>query len=317
MSRRRVRIVFTVALAISVLTHLMLLALVDAAIRRSQQRAWLAMTNSQPMIVPVEMELGIETPMPPSVAWLASETPQKQFAPPGQLDQAAFTQEQTPGGMPTPDRAPTATPDHLAPAISADIQQAAGDVLRKLVKESQRLLTEKDDGPAEAHSEPALAQGPPSHESAPSLLLSKARTASGESSQSPAPPPSHAPVEAAAPADKESDAASIIDIPPDQWKLGKPLAGQGLELKPRRPTLTVLTMLTAAPGNPLCRLEFGRDGAPKSARIIESSGDQRVDDAILASLYRWRAAGQELEQLDEDETLRVQIRMLLTRRRMG
>jgi hypothetical protein len=109
---------------------------------------------------------------------------------------------------------------------------------------------------------------------------------------------------------------SIIDVPPDQWKLGKPLASQGLELKPRRPTLTVLTMLTAAPGNPLCVIYFNREGVAVKAAILRSSGDNRVDSAILASLYGWRAAGKALETIRDEQPLEVTIRILLTRQRV-
>ena len=117
-------------------------------------------------------------------------------------------------------------------------------------------------------------------------------------------------------ADKESDATSIIDVPPEKWRLGKPLAAHGLELKPRRPTIDVLTMLTAAPGNPLCQINFGRSGEPKAAAILRGSGDSRVDDAILASLYRWRASGKELDGLSNDQTIEVRIHMLLNRSRL-
>src|SRR6185503_3485042 len=48
-------------------------------------------------------------------------------------------------------------------------------------------------------------------------------------------------------ADKESDASSIVTVPRDQWRLGKPLAGRGIELKPRRPEFTDLMRITSAP----------------------------------------------------------------------
>ena len=118
---------------------------------------------------------------------------------------------------------------------------------------------------------------------------------------------------AAVPADKESQPTSVIEVTPDQWQLGKPLAAQGLEIKTRRPVFTVLTMMTAAPGNPLCEIKFDRDGIPKSASIVRSSGDQRVDDAILACLYRWRAEGSKLLSLKGNDTIAVKIHMILSR----
>ncbi|MHC4990614.1 MAG: energy transducer TonB [Planctomycetota bacterium] len=100
----------------------------------------------------------------------------------------------------------------------------------------------------------------------------------------------------------------------DQLKAGKPLAAQGLELMPRRPQFTRVVMLTASPANPLCEIRFQRNGRPLSAQILEGSGDPRVDEAILSSLYRWRAKGKELLTLKARETKDIRIRIVLSRR---
>ena len=115
-------------------------------------------------------------------------------------------------------------------------------------------------------------------------------------------------------AEQESDATSTIEVPLDNIKLGKPLAAKGLRLKPRKPEFTTLTMLTAAPGNPLVELQFRRDGKPQRVRIIEGSGDARIDEAILNSLYRWRASGKELKALKRGELMPIQIRIVLSDR---
>jgi hypothetical protein len=91
--------------------------------------------------------------------------------------------------------------------------------------------------------------------------------------------------------DKESQPTSVVEIPKENWSLGKPLAGKGLELKPRKPTFTLLTLMTAGPGNPLCELSFDAKGAVKRARIIKSSGDSRIDEGILNSLFYWARRG--------------------------
>ena len=115
-------------------------------------------------------------------------------------------------------------------------------------------------------------------------------------------------------ADRDADPTSIINVPEENWKLGRPLAAQGLELRPQRPTFTILTLLTAAPCNPLCEIVFRRDGRPISARLIDTSCDPRTDEAILSSLYRWRASGQLLRDMRGEQTHSVRIRILLTRR---
>src|SRR5262249_53409536 len=93
-------------------------------------------------------------------------------------------------------------------------------------------------------------------------------------------------------ADKQSQPTSGAEVPRDHWQMGRPLANKGLELRPRRPTFTLLTMLTSAPGNPLCEMLFNKDGVVTNARIVDSSGDPRIDEGILNSLYYWRAAGE-------------------------
>lgn len=114
--------------------------------------------------------------------------------------------------------------------------------------------------------------------------------------------------------DQESDPSSTVDVPIDEINVGKPVATRGLELKPRKPTFTNLVRMTALPGNPLCEIRFQRNGKPALARLLTSSGDSRVDDAVLASLYRWRATGDDLETLADDETINVRIRIILNSR---
>ncbi len=113
----------------------------------------------------------------------------------------------------------------------------------------------------------------------------------------------------------ESDPTSKLEVPLADIKLGKPIAGHGLQIKPRRPSFTTLTMLTAAPGNPLVEIRFPRSGRPVLAQILESSGDRRVDEAILNSLYRWRAQGEQLEALGEGESIPVRLRIVLVKPR--
>ena len=113
----------------------------------------------------------------------------------------------------------------------------------------------------------------------------------------------------------ESDPTSKLEVPLADIKLGKPIAGPGLQIKPRRPSFTMLTMLTAAPGNPFVEIRFPRSGRPVLAQILESSGDSRVDEAILNSLYRWRAHGEQLEALGDGQSIPVRLRIVLVRPR--
>jgi protein TonB len=132
--------------------------------------------------------------------------------------------------------------------------------------------------------------------------------------QAPAPQPAAPPAQPAGKpgvqSDQESDATSL-EVTMEQLTLGRPLAAQGLQLKPRKPVFTTLTLLTAVPANPLAELRFRRDGKPVRVRLLESSGDPRIDEAVLNSLYRWRAAGKQLRELDAQGTIPIRIRIML------
>ena len=144
-----------------------------------------------------------------------------------------------------------------------------------------------------------------------------------ESDETPPPAPSGEPVptEPAVPSDRESPATSTVTF--DEIKIGKPIAREGLELKPRAPQFTTLTLLTAAPRNPLVRFTFGRDGIPRlsgTGFVLDAqgrprnTGDSRVDSAVEASLFRWRASGPPLEALKDDETITIELRLVLNKR---
>lgn len=123
--------------------------------------------------------------------------------------------------------------------------------------------------------------------------------------------PTEKPPDEGDPSDLESDATSTIDVPFEEIRLGKPVAGHGLELKPRKPDFTLLELMSARPRNPLIEISFPSSGIPKSAQLIEQTGNKNIDNAILNSLYAWRAKGKRLEELGEKETIKIRIRILL------
>lgn len=112
-------------------------------------------------------------------------------------------------------------------------------------------------------------------------------------------------------ADKESDATSTIDVPPDSWRHGKPLAAEGVELLPRRPVFSIVQRLTASPCNPLLEMHFDRAGIVTQVKVIETSRDRSIDAAVEASAYRWRARGEDLEKLSEEDAFIVRMRFIL------
>jgi len=111
--------------------------------------------------------------------------------------------------------------------------------------------------------------------------------------------------------DRESDATSIIEVPMNAWQLGRPLAAQGIVLRPVRPRFTTLNRLDGIARNPIGELVIGRDGVPTSARIIRSTGNESVDQAIRTALFRWRASGEQLEKLKPGQTLTIRLRLIM------
>jgi outer membrane biosynthesis protein TonB len=366
-----------IAFSTSLLVHAILLIALPYAIEASTPKDRPeagANSQSHVMVMPVEVELGIDAPTPETPAWLGFAEPQVQRAEKAEIEQAAFTVEPVaaappalamspdsstpaqpaPHSQPEPQPAPLAAeitrpaqegvqrdvnpppsteelvgeiplgenaepnlkpnlnPNFNAPQPNPEQVQAVADAIeavKELLREIQRAVERQSDESTSAHEPKPLAPGsaggpaqpsPPQAQPAPHLQ--------------PGPPAPDSPTEVGSPADRQSTPTSLIDVPPDQWQLGKPLAREGLTLKPKRPEFTLLTMLTAAPGNPHVIINFGRDGVPVTASLARSSGDKRVDDAILASLYRWRAEGKELEKVMPGKTLDVRMRIVLNRR---
>jgi hypothetical protein len=144
-------------------------------------------------------------------------------------------------------------------------------------------------------AEPKPEGGPPSGEEEPA--------APGPPRPNPAAPGDDAP--------KESDAFSIVDVPAESWRTGKPLAMQGLEIRTRKPVLPLLTQLTTRPRDPIVEMRFDRTGRVVLAKLISSTGHERVDGPILDSLYRWRAVGELLGKLEKDQVYVYRIRLVM------
>lgn len=130
-----------------------------------------------------------------------------------------------------------------------------------------------------------------------------------------APSPAGAPGDTTSPSgelsDRESDPTSTIDVEMVHWKNGKPLASEGITLKPARPRFTTLNYVDGVGRNPIGELVFGRDGVPQLARIIRSTGNAGVDEAIRAALFKWRASGKKLEKLKPGQKLTIRLRIIM------
>jgi hypothetical protein len=278
-----------------------------------------------------EVKLGIENSNESTMTWIGYDEYEEHLARLAEVEQAAFTDQPT--GGPPAEPAASPAPPAAEPTPADDAPQPEPGAETDPMAEFEAWLQASAVGPGPPEGDPT---NPSARSQALEEVLANLERMFNESVEpeprretaAPQPPqPQQQPAQpaetAAAPtppgepgeqADQESDATSTVEVPLDNIKLGKPLAAKGLHLKPRKPEFTTLTMLTAAPGNPLVELQFRRDGKPQHVRIIEGSGDARIDEAILNSLYRWRAAGSELKALKRGELIPIQIRIVLSSR---
>lgn len=115
------------------------------------------------------------------------------------------------------------------------------------------------------------------------------------------------------PSDRDSEATSVIQISPDQWRSGKPLASQGIVLRPRRPSFTANQLVTNAPSDLVAELHIDRRGKPQDVVILFSTGSPSIDRSLESSLYRWRASGDQIDALEDEETLNITIHITFSK----
>ncbi len=113
--------------------------------------------------------------------------------------------------------------------------------------------------------------------------------------------------------DRDSEATSLIHVLPEDWKAGKPLAAQGIVLKPKRPKFLPTQLVASRPGNIVADLYFDKQGKPLNVVILLGTGSTSINRTIENSLYRWRASGDQIEALEGEETAKITIHILFSR----
>ena len=298
-----------------------------------------------------EPVLGLEDSMAKTMNWIGYEEYEEHLARLAETDQAAFQLNKSGGGgtPPTAQTEPTQqqqepqpkqTPQSgqtAPPSVTESPQDAPnGAVVPKADKATEadrveQVAPEKTDpdktGPSKDGDEgteegPKKPKDPTEPNEQPKPKPQPQQEPKPEPQPKPSPNPQPTPGEGPGSggdepgepgngADQEADPTSVVDVPPEKWRTGKPLAAHGLELQTRRPQFTALDQLSARFGNPVVEIQFARSGRPSNALIIESSGSHRIDGPILDSLYRWRAKGDQLQELKGDETVNIRLRIVL------
>jgi hypothetical protein len=290
-----------------------------------------------PDMVPPPVEPGIERSDASTLTWVGYEEYREHLARLAAVDQAAFTT--APGGAAAD---ADAAGEGGTPEAGALADAAATDVL---APEAARGVDAPDlRGPGDATEVPpattpstAPADAPPVRDAAADLatvndLMASLREAvavldsmapiggqGGEAERTVVGRGADAADGESVPregeiADLESPATSRIDVRRADLRPDRPIAREGLQVKPREPDFTTYERVTASPRNPVARITFGRDGVPVEAILIEGSGDGRIDSAVTASLFRWRAAGARLAELPADGTIVMEFRIVLNGR---
>jgi len=281
----------------------------------------------RPDAEPDSIDLGIDESTASTLTWIGFDDYQEHMAALAEVEQAAF--QTTPTGAEAapaaPSQAPVDTPpDNVdartpveSPPVDPDTEPPTSpDPFEEL--EAWLEATQQGDGPpvGEPTKPDARAQALQDMlEQLQRMMEDPVETPQPDQAAPPDPSGPPQPRPAGQPgeqSDQESDATSILDVSMEQLTLGRPLAAQGLQIKPRKPVFTMLTLVTAVPANPTAELRFRRDGKPDRVRLLESSGDPRIDESVLNSLYRWRAAGKQLRELEPGQTIPIRIRILLT-----
>ena len=332
MTRASHRLVMVLSVVVSILIHALVLlpALVAAATAEAgytELEHELANEMQERFPEDEPERLGLEESDQSTMTWIGYDTYKEHLAQLAEFDQAEFVDASSPANATTEGETPAPQPGRAAPTGAsprpAAEQQATpagggpidgtGEQGGGLPSQGQGPLSPAEPGPAEdegttpdsgASPEPTPPDTPEKPGEAPA---SGGGAPPSNPSDEPTPPEPNA-------SDRESDATSTIKVPRSNWMSGKPLASQGLELVPRKPIFTTLQTLSGA-ANMVVVIEFDGNGKPEKAAILSSSGSPSIDIAVLASLYRWRARGERLEGLDEDETVDVRLELIMTRKR--
>jgi hypothetical protein len=283
-----------------------------------------------------EVALGIDAPTPSTLTWVGYEEYERHLAALGETDQAAFAMNpSSPGAaMPSPPAASAGADGEAADEAAASDAAESADALASAPPATmlqmsdlmalRRWLDAALPAPGESPSDASSETEQALRELMAVLKPADSDEPATEREPQPAPPqPSPVPIpqgsepEHGEPAEKESDATSIMQVPLEEIDPGKPLAGAGLQIMTVRPRFNNFLRLTASPGNPLVEIRFGRDGKPRIVQIVYSSGDARIDHVIQRTLYSWRAAGEELNALEGEQTINVRIQIILNPRARG
>ncbi len=293
---------------VAVLLHLLVLSAVLLAQQWSMQVPWKGVQHLARMLPePPEVKIGRASPTTSAVAWIAYDDFRQLIAPEAPTEQpaiqhqvepqpdAAMPLDPTPPGPPPQERiAPAVSPatrtDSLLAPPTAGAQQPALP-LPPLVEGGDIALAHPADEP-QPGSEPAPGRDDEHQQPQPDSPSTAA--------------PASADPTAAPKADSESPPVRLVN---DRLEVhpGSVITGPGIEIKTAIPRPGFITRWSTIPRNPTATLVFNRAGEVIQVTLERSTGYESWDGAVEASLYKWRATGPKLAELDRKFELDVEI----------
>lgn len=294
------------------------------------------------------LKLGIDRSQVATINWVGFETPTEHSAQNSTVEQAAVTPvvglaeaasedepspetvpteaaqpevqpqpepEPTPQSEPAPESeaTPTTEPTPSMPLVPVEmlgpIRAAPASESPLIQMEPGELLRPpKPAEPAAAPPETTPAETTPTPEAKPS---SAPQPTPAQESAKPADPAGTPGIQD----EREADASAItktLEVRP-----GKPIAAEGLQITTSRPVYGVTVQAISNPRNPVVCIQFDRSGKVRRADFVVRDGKRldtgsiHVDAPLMDAIYRWTAKGKALESLRKDETLPVEIRLLI------
>lgn len=282
---------------------------------------------------PDAIKLGIKESEASTLTWIGYQQYREHMARLSELEQAQFVAGGAAdggGGTPRPPSKPTAestpvpaeqltpqpTPEPL-PATPA-LPEVPDDTLPK------PSPTDKDGSATDPSRDSPAPATPTPAPRPPTPTIAPAAPSGGDNAPAPGPPapavgPSATGAEDLPPvpnaSDRDSDAAAIVPV--NVKKPGGPVAAQGLEVRTFRPVLTPYEELQFGRISIVVKLAFDRRGKPR--RVFIGTPDPKRKTVqwklatsmsgylskVITSLYRWRATGKQLKELEGDETIEI------------
>lgn len=260
-----------VAVFVSVLLHLGIAGVAGVRLLRSEQAA-LSVVALEAHRARKPVTLGIERSAAVTMTWLGFEEPTPHEAPKSEIEQAAFSLRE----------ARRAVAQAAQEARQAAAEAAAGAfAVRAAIERAVRTMPIPATTQADASGEQTEAGGAeaPSEEAASESSVGEPGKAS----------------------EKESDATSLRE--PVSVRLGQPAAAEGLEIRTRRPSVSIVSRLAGSARQPEVGITFGRSGRVIRADYLsgKGTGNAELDSGLLASIFGWTAKGEALDELDEND----------------